>query len=111
MELAWRYEFVEFIMPYMIQTVRDLTIRMDHMQRKAEDSEKQKKKEIEEHVSQPLEVIYGGVMNNAMIPFMPGMGGMGQGYNPMDMNQMGGMQGMGGMGMNNQQFGNLGGWN
>ena len=50
-------------------------------------------------------------MNNALVPFMPGMGGMGQGYNPMDMNQMGVMQGMGGMGMNNQQFGNLGRWN
>jgi clathrin heavy chain len=109
MELAWRYDFVEFLMPYMIQTVRDLTIRMDHMQRKAEDSEKQKKKEIEEQVSQPLDVIYMGMNNNGLVPFMPGMGGMGgPGYPPMDMG-MGGMNNINNMG--GPGFGNLGGWN
>jgi clathrin heavy chain len=109
MELSWRYDFTEFLMPYMIQTVRDLTIRMDHMQRKAEDSEKMKKKEIEDQVSQPLDINFGSSMTSGLVPFM-GMPGMNTGYNPhgmgMDPNMMGGM--------GNQQFGGnnmgFGGW-
>lgn len=45
MELAWRYGMKEFVMPFMIQTVRDLTKRMDHMQMKAEITEEKAKKE------------------------------------------------------------------
>ena len=45
MELAWRYGMMEFVMPFMIQTVRDLTKRMDHMQMKAEITEEKAKKE------------------------------------------------------------------
>lgn len=116
MELAWRYNFMEFLMPYMIQTVRDLTVRMDHMQKKAEDTEKQKKKEIEEQGSQPLDIgLLSGMNANALVAYgMPqpsmnqmggmnmGMGGMNMGmgsmgYNPMDANLNSGY-GMGGFG-------------
>jgi clathrin heavy chain len=100
MELAWRYNFFEFLMPYMIQTTRDLTMRMDYMQRKAEDSEKQKKKEIEDLGTQSLDIgLLHGMNANALVAYgMPPISGMG--YN-MDMGMnpgMGGMNpGMGGM--------------
>jgi len=103
MELAWRYDFTEFLMPYMIQTVRDLTIRMDHMQRKAEEDTKQKQKEKEEMGGQSLDVNFGLQNNlNALVPMgMPGMNmpGQGQGQNPnMNMN----------MGMNDNNNNNMG---
>ena len=40
---------MEFVMPYMIQTVKDLTKRMDHMQMKADIKEEKDKKEKEEN--------------------------------------------------------------
>jgi len=35
MELAWRYNFFEFLMPYMIQTTKDLTSKIDYMEKKS----------------------------------------------------------------------------
>lgn len=99
MELAWRYNFTEFLMPYMIQTVRDLTIRMDHMQRKAEEDTKQKQKEKEEMGGQSLDVNFG--FSNALVPMgLPGMNMPGQG--------MGGMPGFGGMPNMNMNMGGMG---
>lgn len=75
MELAWRHDVTEFLMPYMIQTVRDLTIRMDHMQRKAEDADKKLQLEKEEELTRPLDINFGG-MGSAIMPYgmQPGMG-------------------------------------
>jgi len=93
MELAWRYDFTEFLMPYMIQTVRDLTIRMDHMQRKAEDNEIKQKKEKEEVGLSQLDVQFNlqstGLQAYAgpgyQDPYGGGMGNMGsQGYGGMN---------------------------
>jgi clathrin heavy chain len=101
MELAWRNNFFEFLMPYMIQTVRDLTLRMDHMQRKAEDSEKQKKKEIEDEGNRPLDVgVLGGIPVNGLAVYgMPGLGGMpGMGGGVPGFNMQGGFGGAGGYG-------------
>jgi len=87
MELAWRYDFMEFLMPYMIQTVRDLTIKMDHMQRKADDAEtsKKKEKELEGEIMLDPNVL-GGLHTNVLVPV-----GFNQ-FNPMNpMNPMGGM--------------------
>ena len=52
MELAWRFGMMEFVMPYMIQTVKDLTKRMDHMQMKADIKEEKDKKEKEQQGDQ-----------------------------------------------------------
>jgi len=112
MELAWRYNFFEFLMPYMIQTTKDLTSKIDYMQKKAEDKEKKEEKEKQERNEQPLSidmlgmgsmnslVVYGGGMPGGMNPGggMPGMGGP----------NMGGMGGFGG-GMNMQGGGGFGG--
>ena len=120
MELAWRYNFFEFLMPYMIQTTKDLTSKIDYMQKKAEDKEKKEEKEKQERNEQPLSidmlgmgqmtslVVYGAGMPGGMNPGMqggmnPGMqGGMNPGMN-YGMNSGGMYQGgMGAQGMNMQ---------
>ena len=105
MELAWRYDMTEFIMPFMIQTFKDLTSRIDYMQRRAEDKDKKEKEEKEEKILQPLDIASFNVNPQAMVLFDPMMGG-----------QMGGGMNMGvsgGMGMNpggyNYGGGNMGG--
>ena len=101
LELAWRYNMMEFAMPFMIQTFRDLTKRMDHMQMKAEITEEKAKKEKQQEGESTLDMNLFMNSNAMMIygqqpPQMPGMGmGMGMG----GMGGMGGMSGMGGMGM------------
>jgi clathrin heavy chain len=112
MELAWRYDFTEFIMPFMIQTFKDLTSRIDYMQRKAEDKEKKEIMEQEEKVLQPLDIqgfmnpgLMGGIVPYGMeVPNVnmggfqgQGMGGQGQGQMPgMNMNMNMNMGGFGG---------------
>jgi len=100
MELAWRHDYMEFIMPFMIQTVKDLTSKVDYMQRKQDEKQKKDDDKKNDEILQPLDIT--GFMNPAMagaiVPFIPGMGdpnmgNMGGGYNPM--NPM-----MGGMGQN-----------
>ena len=117
MELAWRFGMMEFVMPYMIQTVKDLTKRMDHMQMKADIKEEKDKKEKEQQGDQALNVDMFMNSNSLMVyqGGMPGqnpqMGGMGM--NNMNMGgmnnmNMGGMNNMGMGGMNN--MGGMGGF-
>lgn len=109
MELAWRYGMMEFVMPFMIQTVRDLTKRMDHMQMKAEITEEKAKKEKQQEGEGTLgmDLFMPGnqlIMYGQQPPNMPGMG-MGFGGMP----GMGG-PGMGGPGMGGPQMGKMGGY-
>jgi clathrin heavy chain len=103
MELAWRHNMMEFVMPFMIQTVRDLTKRMDHMQMKADIKDEKEKKEKEEQSNQGLNMDM--MMNsNSLMVYQGGMGmnsNQGMGMNPnmnMGMNNMN-------MGMNNMNMG------
>lgn len=105
MELAWRYDFNEFLMPYMIQNTRELHSRLDYIQRKMEESEKSAQKKKEEDVNAPLDIAMPGGMINTLVHV-----GNPMGFNnppPMGFNNMNpGMnqppQGRGGFGM---QFG------
>lgn len=112
MELAWRYEFNEFLMPYMIQNTREMQTRLDYIQRKLEESEKKELKKKEEDVNVPLDMGVPGMLSTTLVPV--GLGGFG---NPgfqggFGGNPMGGM-GMGGFGgppqMNNFGNYNMGG--
>ena len=114
MELAWRHNMMEFVMPFMIQTVRDLTKRMDHMQMKADIKDEKEKKEKEEQSTQGLDM--NMMMNsNSLMVYQGGMGmnnnqGMGMNNMNMGMNNMNmGMNNMN-MGMNNMNpgMGNMG---
>ena len=46
LELAWRHKLMDFCMPYMIQTMREYTSRLDKLEKKVtkKDEEEQKEK-------------------------------------------------------------------
>ena len=104
MELAWRYGMTEMCMPFMIQTMRDLTKKMGDMEIK-NDIREQKDKEEKKHEGEGTLDVNMFMGSNAMMLYQPSMNnnaGMG----------MGGMNnqnpGMGGFGMssnNNAGFG------
>lgn len=107
MELSWRFNLHEYSMPYFIQIVRELTYRVETVQKKHEDREKKEEKQAQQQMSQPLDVVTDFLMpgfNNPMLmpaqtfgsnPNMgPFMGSMGPG-GPMGMGMgMGGFQSM-----------------
>lgn len=98
MEVAWRCGLQDFVMPYFIQFVRDLSCKVDGVQKNTEDIKKKEEAKAEEAANRPLD------MGMDMGMMFPGMG-MNQGPAaimpaPGAMPPMGGMGGMGGMGMN-----------
>jgi len=111
MELAWRYGFIDFLMPFMIQTTRDLTSKIDYMEKKQEIKDKKEIKEREERSDQPINYVDMFSMGNALQVYtgMPGAGNnMGGGMPGMGMG--GGMPGMGMGGMSGMgQGGGFGG--
>jgi clathrin heavy chain len=48
LEVAWRCGLYEFVMPYFIQFVRDLSLKVDTVQKKTDDIKKEKDKEADE---------------------------------------------------------------
>jgi clathrin heavy chain len=114
LEVGWRCGLQEFVMPYFIQFVRDLSTRVDTVQKTTGDIKKAEEKKAEEAANRPLDMgmdmgfmFPGQGMNQgpaAIMPApgsMPPMGGMGMGG--MGGGAMGGMGGgmggpMGGMG-------------
>ena len=104
MELAWRYGMTEMCMPFMIQTMRDLTKKMGDMEIK-NDIREQKDKEEKKHEGEGTLDVNMFMGSNAMMLYQPSMNnnaGMGMG----GMNNQN--QGMGGFGMssnNNAGFG------
>jgi len=87
MELTYRFGLYEYAMPYFVQTIKDLTVKVDKLQSKNEVREKREEKAQEQQMSQPPMIdIYqdlGFMMpNQPMLPgpdgFNPG-GGMGGG--------------------------------
>ena len=105
MELSWRYGMTEMCMPFMIQTMRDLTQKMNTMQMKS-DIRDEKDKEEKKHEGEGTLDMNMFMGSNAMMIYQPGMqgnsgmGGMGMGGMPNS-----GMGGGFGMGNNNTGFG------
>ena len=96
MELAWRYGMTEMCMPFMIQTMRDLTRKMNTMEVKNEVRE-QKDKEEKKHEGEGTLDMNMFMGSNAMMIYQPGM----QNNTGMGMGGMNPNQGMGGFGMGN----------
>lgn len=73
MELAWRYDFNEFLMPYMIQNTKELHQRLDFVQRKLEESEKKEQIKKEDQSDRPLDIIPSLGMQGslALVPAFP----------------------------------------
>ena len=67
LEVAWRCGLYEYVMPYFIQFVRDLSLRVDTVQKKTDDIKKKEEKSAEEQINQPLdlgvEFAFSGMMN------------------------------------------------
>jgi len=47
MELAWRFGLMDYVMPYFIQITRELTSRVETVQKKHEDREKKEEKQAQ----------------------------------------------------------------
>ena len=98
LEYSWRYGYFDFAMPFMIQTMRDLTSRVETVQKKTDDIQKKEEKSTEQKLSSPLEImemIVPSFMNNTQaLPAPPQPGGVG--YPGGGMMGGGGVPGMGG---------------
>lgn len=93
LEVAWRCDLMEFVMPFFIQFVKDLSTRVETVQKSTEDI-KQKEKDAElERLDQPLamnvDMMFPGPMQPQIQAIMP-QGGMNMGSG-MNMGMNGGM--------------------
>ncbi|CAM9577248.1 unnamed protein product [Chrysoparadoxa australica] len=105
MELAWRNGYVDFVMPFMIQYMRNLHEKVDAIdvrtQPKEEDEEKAAAAAAAAAAAGMLDppMMGNGNLMLANAPFNPGMGAPGMGGMPMGGMQMGGMGSQMGPGM------------
>lgn len=103
MEVGWRCGLQEYVMPYFIQFVRDLSHKVEGVQKNTDEIKKKEEAKAEEAANRPLD------MGMDMGMMFPGMGGMNQGPAAI-MPSPGSMPGMGmGMGMPNMNMGMGGG--
>lgn len=113
LELSWRYGLTDFAFPFFIQMVRDLTHKVEKVQRKHEEREKKEEEKAEKEAFRPLDSMAGmSMMMGSEIaspyPMLMGAGdmglsgfgstGMGSSMGGSTMGGMGGMGGLGGMG-------------
>lgn len=68
LEVAWRCNLQEYVMPYFIQFVKDLSSRVETVQKSTEDIKKKEVAKTEEEMNRPLDMDM-----NFMFPGM-GMG-------------------------------------
>lgn len=69
LEVAWRCGLYEYVMPYFIQFVKDLSSRVETVQKKTDDIKKKEDKNAEEEMNRPLDLDV-----NMLFPMMnPGM--------------------------------------
>lgn len=97
LEVAWRQGLQEYVMPYFIQFVKDLSLRVENVQKSTEDIKKKDVKKAEQEMNRPLDmemnfmfpgmVMQGGPMAIMPAPpigggmsMMPPMGGMSSGF-------------------------------
>lgn len=103
MELSWRFGLYDFAMPYFIQITKELTQRVETVQKKHEDREKKEEKQAQQQMSQPLDVVSDFLLPGAFTAPMLMAGPMTQSFNsnPNVPNMGPGFMGMGmgGMGM------------
>lgn len=68
LEVAWRCDLHEYVMPYFIQFVKDLSLKIDTVQKSTDDIKKKDEKEKQAAASQPIidtfgvsEFLFGGM--------------------------------------------------
>lgn len=72
LEVGWRCGLQEFVMPYFIQFVRDLSTKVDTVQKSTDDIKKKEETKAEEEANKPLDM---GMMDMAYM--FPGMNNQG----------------------------------
>jgi len=71
LEVAWRCNLQEYVMPYFIQFVKDLSSRVENVQKSTDDIKKKEETKAEEEMNRPLDLEM-----NFMFPGLNmGMGG------------------------------------
>lgn len=70
LEVAWRSDLMEFVMPYFIQFVKDLSSKVENVNKKTDDIKKREEKAHEEQMSKPIDM--NSVMMGLDGPGMPG---------------------------------------
>merc|ERR1719335_1709645 len=82
LELAWRNNLMDFAMPFMVQTMREMTSKIDSLvekERKKEEAIAEEKKKAEEALASGYsDVGYGGGDPNGMVVYGANMGYGGQ---------------------------------
>lgn len=116
LEVAWREGLQEYVMPYFIQFVKDISLRIETVQKSTDDIKKKDEKKAEEEMNKPLdmgmEFMFPGMtgMNQGPAAIMPAPGSMAGGFGMQQQFQttpnMGGMN-MGGMNMQPSNVSNL----
>jgi len=109
LEVAWRSDLMEFVMPFFIQFVKDLSTRVETVQKSTEDI-KHKEEKIDQPLAMNVEMMFPSNVSSmpAIMPdaTMMNMNNMGAGMGNMG----GGMGNMGGaMGNMGGGMGNMGG--
>ena len=100
LELGWRHGLMDYIMPYMIQVMREYHTKIEALDKKAAQKEEKKKTKENDFASNPMGVGFGS--NLALMP--PGVSAPGMSQGGMVQPPMVGMMGsapmphMGGMG-------------
>merc|ERR1712147_246094 len=95
LEVAWRSDLIEFVMPYFIQFVKDLSTRVETVQKNTDDIKKKEEKNQQEQSERPIDMNIGMMFDGPMpgapqiAAIMPAPGMMQQ--------PMGGMGGMSNM--------------
>jgi len=95
LEMAWRCNLQEYVMPYFIQFVKDLSVRVDTVQKSTDDIKKKEEEKAEEEMNKPLDMdmnfMFPGMQPNmGPAAIMPAPGAM-PGMNPGMQSNMGGM--------------------
>ncbi|EPR59821.1 chain i, clathrin d6 coat with auxilin j-domain [Toxoplasma gondii TgCatPRC2] len=72
LELAWRHKCMDYCMPFLIQVVREVTTRVDALDKKEETREKEEEKQK----SAPNDYVPDYTMPPTGSPLLPGMGGL-----------------------------------
>jgi len=83
MEVGWRCGLQEYVMPYFIQFVRDMSAKVEGVQKSTEDIKKKEETKAEEAASRPLDMgmdmgmMFPGMgMNTGPAAIMPAPGSM-----------------------------------
>lgn len=72
LELAWRYGYNDFAMPFMIQFIHDFSNRVETVQKKHEEREKKEEEQQERDAKRPLDIgIMGVNPTTGMGPLAP----------------------------------------